>query len=181
MRGLRGWAILAVWIPAHPTFASDHNIEAYAGPSYAGVFGSFRQAGGVQGSIAYGPLKSYSWNLVGDIGRHAVSLGGDDVEQTSSMFGLRWMLKGRKDPSLPPARKWLPFVQVVGGVIERRQNDKDRTAGAVAFGAGLDRIRRSGRKDEPGWRVLQVDYVVVGSGLPDALRVSTGFVYRWSE
>jgi hypothetical protein len=96
--------------------------------------------------------------------------GSDDKRKSNILGGVRYTFARALE------QKALPFVQVLFGAAESEERDVSDWDGAVAIGAGVERILWG--TAESGWGVRgQADIIVSGDS---GARVSFGFYKRWS-
>lgn len=164
MRRRALWLVLVVLLLPTSARAHDHNADFYFAVCYANA----SHLGGPQVAVAttlpYKPL-----SVVVDFGRNYGSHEGRDLDWTTFMGGIRWMIAPRE-------ARHIPFVQALvgGGRISTRSFSE--TDESVSVGGGYEYIVHHDTKST-AWG-LRVAADLVKTGDDWFKRVSAGAVLR---
>jgi hypothetical protein len=170
MRPRAFWLVPALLLFPTSALAHDHNADFFFAICYAHA----SHLGGTQVAFAttlpYKPL-----SIVGDLGRTFGSHDGDDIDWTTFMGGVRWMI-AKSD------WRHVPFVQVLVGGGRTNLERFSETNEAFLLGGGYEYIlpteRESADEERNTAWGLRVSADFVKNGDQWFKRLSGGIVLR---
>jgi hypothetical protein len=193
MGARRPWLVLSVLLSAATALADDHNSDLCVGapswvsgsPTTWGIHASFAILGQSKAKHDLGNPKK--WGGVADF---SIYSGSEGTETTRLVFlaGARYSFPGKvekvkdlKGQETEHRRLWLPFFQVLSGVMETKDASGNVTDPVIGGGLGVD-VLFSTKKDRTWGFRGQVDGLArLSDKVEDRwlYRVSGGIVYRF--